>query len=142
MYCRRLASAASVVILALATAGCASGVLELQVGTCFDQPQDLAAVTDVPVVNCDDPHDNEVIGFVEVARSSFPGAEVIGDLAFVRCVLALEAYAGVDYADSPLDVGWIGPTEESWDIGDREIICFAFDARGDKLAGSVAADRF
>ena len=117
-------------------------MLELPVGACFDDPDDFAAVTDVPIVSCDQAHDNEVVGMNDIARPSFPGGSAVNQLATEICVAEFESYVGVSYADSPLDVGWFGPTEESWDAGDREVICFTFDPSGQKLVGSVAADRF
>lgn len=112
-------------VLAMLVVGCTS-VLTLDVGTCFDDPDDFAEVTDVPVVECADPHDNEVIGVFDIPGDEFPGETVVNDAAERGCLDAFSTYIGVPYEDSIYDIGWFGPTEDSWSIGDREVICFAY----------------
>ena len=50
------------VIAVLVLSACSAEVLTLDVGTCFDDPEafDLVDSSDVPIVECDVPHDNEV----------------------------------------------------------------------------------
>jgi hypothetical protein len=63
----------------LALSACSGTVLELDVGTCFDDPEDFEEVEEVPIVDC----------------------------------------------------------AETWAIGDREVICFAYDIELEKITGSI-----
>jgi hypothetical protein len=53
---------AVLVVAMLVLSACSAEVLTLAVGTCFDDPDefDLVDSSDVPIVECDVPHDNEV----------------------------------------------------------------------------------
>jgi hypothetical protein len=118
-------------------AGCGGSVLTLEVGTCFDDPDSFAEVADVPVVDCADPHDNEVIGLLDLPDGGYPGDGAVTEAAQSGCLDLFEPYVGVRYADSVYELGWLTPSEESWSVGDREVICFAYDATLAKITGSV-----
>jgi Septum formation len=124
------------VAVVVVAAGCSAGVLELEVGECFDDPPDFAAVEDVPITDCASPHDNEVIALFDITAEAFPGDDAVGTQADAGCRERFEAYVGERYLLSPLAVGWLAPTSESWRTGDRQVICFAFDPGG-PLVGTV-----
>jgi len=124
-------------VLAVLASGCGASVLELDVGQCFDDPPDFAEVANVDVVPCASPHHNEVIAVVDLPESSFPGDAAVGDSAASRCQAAFAGYVGSSYDDSPLVLGWLAPSLDSWGVGDREVICFVFDQSGDRMSGSV-----
>lgn len=132
---RSLTSAA---ILGLVLAACGGSVLSLEVGTCFDDPESFAEVEDVPVVACADPHDNEVIALLTLSEPAFPGEDVVNARAGEGCVAAFDPYIGIAYAESVYEVGWFAPSADSWAIGDREVICFAFDLTGAETVGSIS----
>ena len=129
-------------VLALAAVGCSEGnVFSLEVGSCFDDASDneqQEVVSDVPIVDCDEPHDNEVFFTYDLPEGDYPGAEALNLSAEERCVGAFADYVGADYQSSSLDVSWLSPTTESWDRDDREITCILFDGQLAKLTGSVA----
>ena len=126
-----------VVALSLLAAGCSGEVLTLEVGTCFDDPESYEQVTNVPEVDCADPHDNEVIGLRQLSGSSFPGDDAVGELADNLCVSVFEDYVGTSYLESAYEFGWLVPTSGSWNAGDREVICFAYDPTFAKITGSL-----
>jgi hypothetical protein len=114
--------------------------LDLTVGTCFDDPADdvdLVTPDDIPVVECDSLHANEVFDSIDIGEGEFPGATAVQAQAETLCLDAFEAYVGVDYADSVLDFSWYFPTAESWTIGGTNIICFAYNTDLSGIAGSV-----
>ncbi len=136
--------------IAIAVAGmlfvsaCGSQVLKLDIGTCFDDPvsesavsENLVASDDVPIVDCDKPHDNEVFANQDLTGDSFPGVERTSNRAAQLCLAAFDAYIGAPYETSKYEILWFTPSEETWDAGDREVICFAFDQNLDKITGSV-----
>jgi len=134
---RRFTSSLALLLALGLITGCASGVLTLDVGTCFDDPESFDEVTDVPVVDCADPHDNEVIGNFDLPDGGYPGDDVVADRAQTGCLGRFEPYVGVDYASSIYDLGWFTPTADSWDAGDREVICFVYAVDFSRIEGSV-----
>jgi len=124
-------------MLTLVASGCGASVLELDVGQCFDDPPDFAEVAGVEVVPCASPHHNEVIAVLDITDSPYPGDAEMARIAESRCRAAFAGYVGVAYDDSPLALGWLAPSADSWAVGDRQVICFVFDQSGDRTSGSV-----
>jgi len=124
-------------VTAVVVAACTPRVLELDVGTCFDDPSTLESVSDVPLRDCSDPHDNEVIALDQMGATTYPGDDTVTSISRETCIRVFDGYMGVPYLDSPYEVGWLSPTSESWAVGDREIICFVFDPTPQKIIGSV-----
>ena len=44
---------------------------------------------------------------------------------------------GAAYDDSDLEITTLFPTEASWKLGDRDIVCIAISNDGEKLSKSV-----
>jgi len=133
-----LVAAAALVV----SVACGSGnVFELKVGECFDDAQGVDVVSDVEMVDCDEPHDNEVYALFDMADGDFPGMSVVEDAALEGCFDAFEPYVGIDYLSSVLDFSWLSPTPDSWDQDDREIVCVAYDLDQKKLTGTVKDSR-
>jgi hypothetical protein len=126
-------------VLAFVLGACGGGnVFEMEVGMCWDDV-DGTEVSDVPIVDCSSPHDNEVFYLFDMADGSFPGEEAVQSAAADGCIAAFPAYVGSEYLDSDLDIYPLYPTEGSWDGGDREIVCSVYDwaNNGAPLVGSV-----
>jgi hypothetical protein len=130
---------AVLVVAMLVLSACSADVLTLAVGTCFDDPDefDLVDSSDVPVVECDVPHDNEVYANEDLLGDEFPGREAMANLADEVCLAEFAPYIGTAYEDSIYEFSWFVPSEESWDESDREVICFAYDLNFDKITGSI-----
>ncbi len=125
----------------IATAGDLN-VMDLQVGDCFDDPEDNPeTIFSLDAVPCDLPHDNEIIASISVATTfgpDYPGVTALEDHAFERCIgSTFIEYVGIDYFDSVLDIIAITPTQESWSQGDRELLCAAYRVDFGKLNQSV-----
>lgn len=132
-------------LAALALTGCARGnVHELEAGTCFDDVSALAEegggdVGQVPVVDCDEPHDNEVFATFELDDGDHPGLDEVRRLAEEGCRDRFEDYVGSSPEDSELVTSHLVPTEQSWAAADdRQVVCFLYDLGLEKLEGSVA----
>jgi len=121
----------------LLLAACGGTILTLDVGTCFNDPESFAEVDDVPIVDCGEPHDNEVIANQDLTGSDFPGQEQVDNRASQICFDSFSAYVGISYEESIYEIGWLAPSDESWDVGDREVICFAYDLNFEKITGSI-----
>ncbi|MEX1092690.1 MAG: septum formation family protein [Acidimicrobiia bacterium] len=125
------------ILLAL-TACSQSDVFKPSIGNCFDD--DLAfneEVSDLPFVECSEPHDNEIYAIHRMTDVTYPGVEATGGLADEWCVDEFESFVGVAYDVSELDIGWLAPTEDSWSGGDREIVCFLYRLDLEKLSGTM-----
>jgi hypothetical protein len=120
----RLAVAATLVVVATACSG--SEVFSLEVGQCFQLPEgEPEQVTDVEVVDCDQPHENEVFHTFELEGERFPGQEAATAAAEEACYgAAFEDYIGQPYETSQVEVFSITPTRTSWEeADDREVVC-------------------
>lgn len=119
------------------TTACQGNVFSLEVGQCFNDPDAFTEVSDVEVVDCGEPHDNEVYHLFDLPDGDFPGATTVQQLANEGCLGAFEGYVGTTYDISLWEVGLLQPTSETWDQGDQEVVCFLFDLNGEQLAGSA-----
>ena len=114
--------------------------LDLPVGTCFDDPHhdvDLVTSDDIPIVDCDGPHANEVFNNSKVEGEEFPGDASVHLQADSVCYSSFEDYVGMAYESSVYDFSWYFPTAESWSIGGTNIICFAYNADLADMSGSI-----
>lgn len=115
-------------------------VFDLEVGTCWDDPADLGEVEEVAAIDCDELHDNEVIALVDLPEDSdaeYPGEDELQERAAELCLDEFEDYVGVPYDDSPLLIFPLTPSEDTWKIGDREVVCSVYDE--EPLQGSARA---
>ncbi|TVR36596.1 MAG: septum formation family protein [Nitriliruptor sp.] len=127
-------SAVAVLVLGCSSPG---NVFSVAPGDCFDDPDNAVdEISDVPLVDCEEPHDNEVYAVVELEDGDYPGDEAVLNRAQDTCLDAFEPYVSEPYATSELFATWLVPTEGSWSEGDREVVCVLFDADG-PLEGSM-----
>lgn len=119
-------------------------VFAFEVGDCFNDPEgaDLesdegAELTSVGAVPCNEPHDNEVVHLFEVDDDDFPGEEALTARAQEACVGPFADYVGIAFEESELELFPFVPTKESWEQGDREIVCAVYLPEGQQLTGTV-----
>lgn len=84
-------------------------LFDLQIGDCIRYPGLESVFESVERVDCSELHDAKVVGSVEMPGVSFPGDDAITEYGFQHC-------------PSSTDIT-LGPTSESWELGDREISC-------------------
>ncbi|MGH8928788.1 MAG: septum formation family protein [Acidimicrobiia bacterium] len=129
------------VVMTLAVVGCSGGgqsVFDLEVGNCFDDTEGSGPISSVPAVDCAEPHDNEVFAVLDYTDAeTYPGTEAMREAARDLCIEQFDAYVGLPYLDSALEVFAITPTEGSWDSGDREVVCSLYNADLSNLTGSM-----
>jgi hypothetical protein len=119
------------------------GLRELEPGQCFDTVDDpVAGDKAVYVVTCPDPHTYEVYEVVayegeDAGRGAdYPGTATVQNAAEQACFDRFEAFVGVRWTLSELDIQVWWPSEDSWARADRSIICAVVSASGDPLTGS------
>ena len=135
-----LTAASLVVVLLAVTAGvllvehrqatARTDVLALEVGDCFQDPEDLTVVDDVRTVDCAAPHDNEVVGAYDLPDGEYPGQGVLAEASYQQCLVLVAP----DVRDAPdrglLDVYPLVPTPQGWAAGDRQVLCAVWSREG------------
>jgi hypothetical protein len=109
----------------------------LDVGDCYDDVSGTEGVGFVEPRGCDEPHDYENFATLTMVQDTWPGVSGTNDWADTACNDEFEAYTGSSYEESGLDFGWASPTGETWQVGDRTVICALWDLGGDKLSKSM-----
>jgi hypothetical protein len=113
-------------------------------GDCFDNPEVPAPVgsldlSTLEVVDCEEPHDNEIYLVEEYAESeTFPGDADMETIAIETCDGGFEDFVGVAFADSRYFASFLSPNAETWANGDRAVICVIFVPE-EQLVGSAEA---
>jgi hypothetical protein len=104
-------------------------VLRLNVGDCLmDQTTPIGGdLVDVPLIECNQPHESEVYAEILMEGTGFPGVDDVMNTGIASCMAEFAEYVGVDYSSSNLDFSYYYPTPSSWAVGDRSIFCVVFD---------------
>jgi hypothetical protein len=112
-------------------AGADNNVFDLNVGDCFIDSEMEAVlvgeeVTEVPLVDCAEPHDSEFFHSHQMEDGDYPGDEAVNAAATEQCEgQAFTDFVGLPWDESALYALPLTPTEESWNqIDDREILCY------------------
>ena len=118
-------------------------VLALSVGTCLnDVDQPLAQdVTEVPAVDCTEPHQSEVYAEIILDSGDYPGVDAVVAEAQDQCMREFGQFVGLDFAASTLNFHFYYPTARSWAVGDRSIYCVVFDPGVDTVGSLAGAAR-
>jgi hypothetical protein len=109
---------------------------DLRVGDCFDAG-DEEEISDVDGIPCGETHDYEVFAVQDRDGETYPTETEFDTIFDSICVSAFEPYVGSDYATSAFYAGMITPSEETWDDGDREYICYLYEPVDDTLTENV-----
>ncbi|MCU0274963.1 MAG: septum formation family protein [Acidimicrobiales bacterium] len=115
-------------------------VMALEVGQCVDDfgSGTGSEVTEVPTVDCAQPHTYEVYATFDLEGDEYPGLDQVETLAGEGCYERFEAYVGLAYESSALDINYLYPLEDEWNQAvDREVVCFLFNLDGSPLTGSA-----
>ena len=128
-------------VMALAAAcGGQGNVFDLKEGDCFNY-EESEEITDVDLVECDDPHQREVYAVFSITAAPglpFPGSSRVQDVAETLCLERFDEFVERPYLDSLLDIETFLPTQESWeDIDDREVTCSLYDLEELYMEGSM-----
>ena len=112
-------------------------VFTLRVGDCMNEVSE-ELVSEVPVVPCDQPHDEEVYFDFTLTGDEYPGDDAIQTEADDTCLVEFDRFVGLAYDSSTLDFYAYRPSEESWtQLSDRIVSCVIFDPAG-QVTGTLA----
>ncbi|MDO5064408.1 MAG: septum formation family protein [Actinomyces bowdenii] len=112
---------------------------DISVGQCL---KDLGAssqeVSQVPVVDCSEPHLYEVYAETELSGDDLPDQATMDSEAESACLgTGYSDYVGVAFEESEYGTTYLTPSQATWDAGDRKISCLITSADGSELTGSV-----
>ena len=147
----------STLMMAILASGCSNaedntqpisqGFEDAFVGMCFNDanPEDTqideslnAAITHLALesVSCQAPHDNEVYYIHDLPEE--PEVKLDTDAFFEKmldvCEDEFEDYIGKSYKDSFYEMSVLFPPRESWKLGHKQAICYAFHPEEEKLS--------
>lgn len=120
-------------------------VFDIAVGDCFDtsgldqyQDEEGGSEYDVTLYPCDVPHEAEAFGTHEISGfGAYPGTEELMELANTECNRLVTSYILDTWVlGEDIQIFYYHPEQASWDMGDREILCFF--GRGDSRSMSAS----
>jgi hypothetical protein len=145
--------AVGAVALGALLAGCTSTTgAELAIGDCFTDgglPDDggsdgdeggdttMVGAAAVDLVDCDEPHDNEVFAMPALDDGDYPGQAALDAAADERCLARFADYVGIDYGSSRYVISHLTPTPDRWQAGDRDVVCILSDVSFASVTGSA-----
>jgi hypothetical protein len=103
---------------------------------------DASTVTTLEGFDCAQEHDAEVYHVGTVTAQTFDALEV-AEAAEAMCREEFAAFIGLSYEESALDIYYLYPQADSWENGDREVICAVYTPNPDtgrvtRTTGSLA----
>lgn len=104
-------------------------VFSIRVGDCLNTTE-MAEETElqsVPVVPCEEEHEDEIYYGFDTTASEYPGTEALQAEADETCIAEFASFVGLSYEESTLEYWPMYPSEGSWAEGDREILCMIYD---------------
>jgi Septum formation len=117
-------------------------VFQLEEGDCLtSDPSVQGEVSEVPKVDCEEPHFSEVFHTYTIDADALPSAADMEGIVEDQCLAEFETFVGMPYAESALEVTWLEPTPESWERGDRELVCMITDPAGQTTGSLEGANR-
>ena len=113
-------------------------VTELVAGDCFDlKDPSEEEVNQVEGKPCTEPHEFEMFFVGDLPDGDFPADSVVGSFIEAECLPAFNAYVGMPYEQSDLDIFPLVPGAEGWDEGDHAVQCALFDPIDEALTQSM-----
>ncbi len=116
-------------------------VFAVEVGDCLATDPTGRVVSEVPTVDCSEPHTSEAFHSTTIKTEQLPSPADIEQLAQDECLAEFESFIGMPYELSGLEVLWLSPTAESWELGDRELTCLVTDPAGQTTGSLEGAGR-
>ncbi|WP_054686240.1 septum formation family protein [Microbacterium sp. No. 7] len=139
---KKLLVASAALLAAVALTSCSAStdadepdpadVVTLSVGDCFNdvavEGDDAGAADSVPIVSCDEPHDNEVYYEFELPEGDYPGVSAIEAAMNENCAREFQEFVGIVDSESDFFYFGVQPTELSWnERDDRLVQCAVFE---------------
>jgi hypothetical protein len=105
------------------------GFGDLREGDCFNMPSGHR-VRSVDAVPCHESHDAEVYRTFRLSAGDYPGDDAVLARAEQGCTRKFDEFVGTPYGDSVLDVFYLYPAVETWNLGERGVTCSVYQPTG------------
>lgn len=109
-------------------------------GLCWNDTRDGAGDFDysgIPaVVDCQEPHDNQVTATWTTDTGAYPGEDALYEESETICNASYLDFVGVEYGDDAVEGFAVVPTEGDWSEGGRQSVCSIY-LRGERVAGTL-----
>ena len=136
-----LTSLATSMIGIVVLVACQGNVFHLKAGDCYNSVpfsgEYITEVGDVELVKCDEPHEREVYAIFDLPDSSWKGDDYVWEQVYTGCKAGFEEFFGIEPYRVALGIDTIYPLEESWNMGDRLVICSVYKESYMKVTGSL-----
>ncbi len=110
---------------------------QLQVGDCLKGFGNAKKnVSEVRVIPCKKPHKFQIFAIENLELAEY-GVGPMDKAADQICMKRFKKFTGISYDDSDLVFGYLVPTEDGWDLGDREVTCYLSMYNHKKLKGTA-----
>lgn len=112
-------------------------ISDLRIGDCYDAPGqgEVSEVTGRP---CTQSHEYELIAKVDDTQdTTYPTETQFQDFVGQACLPMFEAWVGISFDQSALQIAWVEPSSDGWSRGDRTVFCSAYDPANSKLTSSL-----
>lgn len=118
-------------------------IYDVQTGDCYNNPSE-DELYELELVDCTAPHEYETFAAIEYDAGPdepYPGEAVLDEFSEEYCLAEFASYVGTTYEKSALYYYYLPPSEQTWEDGDRLIVCtlFAQDANGDLVIREESA---
>jgi hypothetical protein len=115
-------------------------VFDLEVGDCLGEETGEGEIESLEAAPCSEPHSEEIFAALTVPDGDYPGQEAL-DAEAEGCLEEFAEFVGMPYEESVLEINYMTPTEESWSMGDRELLCTVYDPDADTTGTLQDANR-
>lgn len=113
-------------------------VSELRLGDCYDLQGDMTSVEKTTGIPCGQPHHYEVFYTgTMTGLTSEPTSSDVDAWGSSNCLAAFEAYVGLSFDQSSLEVAIFYPDSAGWAQGDRGAQCSLHAADTQAVTGSM-----
>ena len=116
------------------------GAFRIRVGDCMIDNRSGDLVESVEGIPCGQPHREEAYHAFTLPEGdgTYPGDDVVDDLADTGCYDAFEPFVGLAYDQSQYVFVSLQPHLGSWDdLDDREVLCLISNSDGSPKTGSA-----
>ena len=131
-------------------AGAPLNPFDLQLGQCFNEgswydDERERRIELTASIDCEQPHQSEIFFEAEFPAPNgapFPGEIKMTEWSTELCYGAFEQFVGLEYELSRYEIGFIQPTEATFEheVGrHRRVACVLFDEGGEELVGTARA---
>ncbi len=120
----------------LGTSACSTSGFDFQAGQCISGITRFVDADRLKAVECTTEHDAEVVSVVTMPDDAKPSGIFVDDRTKSLCEPGYQDFVGVEVDRSVLELRTLAPDSESWDAGDRKLVCMVVGKDGKPVSTS------